>query len=262
MTSTTFLWLYWIPSWLLGTLILAVFSIFSMIGLLVTRRRMSVYTHKANDLVFNFTAIAGVVYALVVGLIAVATWDKFKSVEAVANDEAYALSNLYLDVDGLPPATAAQMQKEIKDYLNFVIVKEWPNQQRGRPTEGGDTSALSLLSRLAHCETSTDGQRIVLAQALMEVNNFLAKRRARQNALREALPGVLYFLVLGGAVVLLAMTFTLWTEELWLQMALTLALAAMISLVVFLIVAMDHPLWGHVSVSPDAFENVLKSVAR
>src|SRR5258707_1287192 len=86
------------------------------------------------------------------------------------------------------------------------------------------------------------------------VFKFLAQRRARQNALTEALPGVLYFLVLGGAAVLIVMTFFLWTEEFWLQIALTLALAAMISFVVFMIVAMDHPLWGPVSASPEAFE--------
>jgi hypothetical protein len=254
--------LYWIQSWQLGVLIFAVFGGLSILGLLSCHPWISRHTHKSNDLVFNFVAIAGVVYALAVGLIAVATWDKFKSVQEIVNNEAYALNNLYLDVDSLPEATAVQVKNDIRGYLHFVLTKEWSVQEMGRRVEGGDDLALGIMRKLTTMETATPREGILLSQALLELNKFLAQRRARQNALTEALPGVLYFLVLGGAAVLIVMTFFLWTEEFWLQIALTLALAAMISFVVFMIVAMDHPLWGPVSASPEAFENVLHTVGK
>ncbi|HEX4137494.1 MAG TPA: hypothetical protein VHY84_22995 [Bryobacteraceae bacterium] len=252
--------LYWIPSWELGVVIFGIFGAFSLIGLYVGRSRMSRYAHKSNDLVFNFVAIAGVVYALAVGLIAVATWDKFKSVQDVANDEAYALNNLFLDSNGLPAADAADVKERVRQYLHFAIEKEWPAQMHGERIEGGDALALGIMTKLTNVQTSSSRQDVLLGQALTELNRFLSQRRARENALDEALPGVLYFLVLGGAAVLIGMTYLLWTEEFWLQFALTLSLSAMISLMVFLIVAMDHPLWGPVSASPEAFRNVLDTI--
>jgi hypothetical protein len=58
------------------------------------------------------------------------------------------------------------------------------------------------------------------------------------------------------------MTYVLWTEEFVLQILLTvaLALAAMISMMVLLIVSMDHPLWGEVSVSAEPYEKLLELI--
>jgi hypothetical protein len=46
-----------------------------------------------------------------------------------------------------------------------------------------------------------------------------------------------------------------------LQGFLVTALGCLVGLIVFLIVAMDHPLWGELSVSSDAFELLLKEWA-
>lgn len=258
------LWLYWIPSWVLGVLIFAVFSTIATAGLLTFRGWMRRHVHRANDLVFNFVAIAGIVYALAVGLIAVATWDKFKAVQEIVNAEAYSLNNLYSDASGLPTDSATMVRNEIRGYLDFVLKKEWPSQQHGSEaqTKVGDDLAQGILQDVVYANAKTPHETVLLAQALGELNTFLAKRRAREGALNEALPGVLYFLVLGGAAILIFMTYALWTEEFWLQIAMTLALSAMISLVIFMIVSMDHPLWGPVSASPEAFENVLKAIQR
>jgi hypothetical protein len=262
MLKSLVLKLYWIPSWELGVLIFLFFGGLSIAGLFACRKRMARNAHKSNDLVFNFVAIAGIVYALAVGLIAVATWDTFKSVQDIANDEAYALNNLFLDSNGLPAAAAADIKERVRKYLHFAIEKEWPAQMLGERIEGGDALALGIMTRLTSVQTDAPRQDVLLAQALTELNRFLSQRRARENALDEALPGVLYFLVLGGAVLLIGMTYLLWTEEFWLQFVLTISLSAMISLMVFLIVAMDHPLWGPVSASPEAFKNVLDTIAQ
>ncbi|HEY7387760.1 MAG TPA: hypothetical protein VH640_04585 [Bryobacteraceae bacterium] len=256
------LWLYWIPTWQLAILIFVAIGSGSLAGLLICRRLVLRRPHKGNDLVFNFVASAGVVYALVLGLIAVATWEKFKEVEGIVNEEAFAVNDLYIDVGGLDEQTSTVMRQQIRDYLNFVIEKEWPAQKVGTAIEGGDALARQLATNLVHAEAVSNRQSIIQAQALVELNNFLNKRRARRHAVDDALPGVLYLLVLVGAGVLIMMTYVLWTEEFGLQFLLTLALAAMISLVVLLIVAMDHPLWGQVSVSADAYRNVLQAISR
>jgi hypothetical protein len=255
------LWLYWIPTWELAVVVFVSIGAGSLLGLLISRRWVLRRPHKGNDLVFNFVASAGVVYALVLGLIAVATWEKFKAVEDEVNEEAFAVNNLYVDVGGLSDRTRDLIHQEIREYLHFVIEKEWPAQRRGSAIEGGDALARRLSADMVQAEATTDRQKIVQAQALVELNNFLARRRARRHAVDEALPGVLYFLVLAGAGVLIMMTYVLWTEEFVLQVLLTMALAAMISMVVFLIVAMDHPLWGEVSVSADAYKNVLEAIS-
>src|SRR5579875_4098052 len=105
MPRNLVLWLYWIPTWQLAIVIFLAIGSGSIAGLLVSRRLILRRPHKRNDLVFNFVASAGVVYALVLGLIAVATWEKFKEVESVVNEEAFALNDLYVDVAASMSAT-------------------------------------------------------------------------------------------------------------------------------------------------------------
>ncbi|MBA3542933.1 MAG: hypothetical protein H0T83_00590, partial [Chthoniobacterales bacterium] len=46
------------------------------------------------------------------------------------------------------------------------------------------------------------------------------------------------------------------------QLAVTGMMAAMFGLMAFLIIAMDHPLWGDVSVTPDALVTVRDNINR
>ncbi len=261
MPKWLIIWLYWIPTWELALLFFVLISGGSLLGLLISRRLMRRYPHQANDLVFNFVASASVVYALVLGLIAVATWERFEQVETVANEEAFALSNLYADAGGLDDHTRLAVQNEIRNYLRFVINKEWPAQRRGSAISGGDALVGQMESDLVHAADATDDERAVHAQAFVEFNNFIFRRRARREAVNYSLPGILYLVVFAGAALLIMMTYGLWTEKFVLQFLLTLGLAAMLSLVVVLVVAMDHPLWGPVSVSPHTYKTVLSALS-
>lgn len=256
------LWLYWIPTWELAIVIFVAMASGSILGLFISRRWLLRHPHKGNDLIFNFVASAGLVYALVLGLIAVATWEKFSAVEAVVAKEAYALNDLFFDVGGLDDHTRLTLQQEIRDYLNLVVEKEWPAQKLGTIIEGGAPLARQMARDMIRAESTTERQKIVHSQALVELNNFLTARRARRYAMEEGLPAILYFLVLGGAGVLIMMTYALWTEEFHLQLILTLGLVATISMVILLIVAMDHPLWGQVGVSAEAYRNVLANISQ
>lgn len=71
-------------------LIVVTFVAVSLIGLLATRRPARRLAAGGNDLTNNFVSAVGGYYALRVGLIAVATWERFSSIEGVISLEAAA----------------------------------------------------------------------------------------------------------------------------------------------------------------------------
>ena len=65
-----------------------------------------------------------------------------------------------------------------------------------------------------------------------------------------------------GAVLNLGLTYLFWMDDQRVHFVMTAVLGATIGMVVYLILALDHPLWGEVSVPPTAFEIVASSMDR
>ena len=89
-----------------------------------------------------------------------------------------------------------------------------------------------------------------------EINRMFELRRIRQETVRTGLLSVLWWVVVAGGAVTIAMATLLIAQDDWLSYVLCAGLAVMIGMLVFLIVAVDRPLMGGVSVDAVAFEQV------
>ena len=78
----------------------------------------------------------------------------------------------------------------------------------------------------------------------------------RLDSVDSNLPGLMWIVVLFGAVITIAMTFLFWTESRAFHVFLNMAFAITLGLVIFLIVALDRPLVGSVSVPPTSFQEL------
>jgi len=65
------------------------------------------------------------------------------------------------------------------------------------------------------------------------------------------LPGPLWTLVLVGALISIALTWFFQMESLSMHIWMTILLAALLGLMIFLVAVMDNPFRGEVSVSPN-----------
>ncbi|HEX7182321.1 MAG TPA: hypothetical protein VF756_10790 [Thermoanaerobaculia bacterium] len=253
------IWLYEIPTWLLGIGIIGLFVLLSSAGLLLTRgwaKKVAV----DNDFANYFLSAVGVFYALLVGLIAVAVWENLSFVEGVVADEAVAISEMYSDLEGYPQPQRDHLRGLLRRYLHHVIEQEWPVQQKGEePTSGGPLTE-TIVHEWMQFEPVTEGQKAIHAEALRELNVFLGFRRERLQSVETGLPGLLWVVVLMGAALTIGLTYFFYTENRRLQLLLTGVLSTMVGLVVFVILAMDRPLIGELGVPPDSFREVLAAV--
>jgi hypothetical protein len=253
------IWLYEIPTWLLGIGIIGLFVLLSLLGLLLTRgwaRKVAV----DNDFANYFLSAVGVFYALLVGLIAVAVWENMSSVEGIVEDEAVSISEIYSDLEGYPQPQRDRLRGLLRQYLHHVIEQEWPVQQKGEEPTSGVPLAEAIVHEWMRFEPATEGQKAIHAEALRELNVFLGLRRERLQAVGTGLPGLLWIVVLMGAAMTIGLTYFFYTENRRLHLLLTGILSTIIGLVVFVILAMDRPMIGELGVPPDSFREVLTGV--
>ena len=86
------------------------------------------------------------IYGLLLGLLAVATYQNLSDVEKTVGNEAAALGALYRDVSAYPEPARSEVQAMIRDYTRYVIDEAWPLQQKGIVPPGAVAKAESARS--------------------------------------------------------------------------------------------------------------------
>jgi hypothetical protein len=215
---------------------------------------------KYNDLTNYYFAAIGVLYGLTLGLIAVGTWQNFNDVDSKVSKEANSLAALYRDVDGYPPGLRAEAEKLLRDYAKDVIEKEWPAHQQGEVLELSERILEDFENKIMAFEPSTETEKIAHAEVIQSLGQLDGDHALRVQAVHVALPGVLWAVVLIGAVVNTGITYFFWIDNLRLHALLVVAFSAALAMLIFLTAAMDNPFRGEFSVSPDAFQYVLDHV--
>jgi len=246
------IWIYDLPQWLLCVLVVAAYVVTSLLGSQLLRpwvRRRANDQPEHNDLVGNFLSAGGVLYGLLLGLVAVGAWQNHSNAEAIVTREATRIAALYRDFAVYPEPHRRELVALLEEYVRFVVEDAWPAQQRGEVNVGGMPRIAAIFERLARFEPVSPGQASLHQEALRELNAFYEARRERLDAVNGGLPESLWYVVVAGSVLMIGVTWLFFIPRRSLQMSLTLFLAISMGLMVFLTVTMDHPFRGLTSVS-------------
>jgi len=259
----TMYWIYDLPNWLLGVLIVAFFLVGSIAGLLISRRliRKPVgASSEYNDLVNYFFAALGVLYGLAMGLIAVGTWENFTEVDGQLSQEAASLAGLYHDLNGYPAPRRQVLEEQLREYTRFVIERDWPAHRRGDVDDDGGALLEAFENEVMMFEPSTEREKISHAEVIRSLSDVIKQRGLRVQAVGTALPAAIWYVVLIGAGLTIGLSYFFCVETLRLHVVLVGTLTTFIALLIFLTAAMDNPFRGDFSVGPDAFRTVLDKV--
>jgi len=250
-----------LPLWLFALLTVAGFNAIALGGLVCTRRfgqSLGLYTFIDNDTVGAIFSAILVMYAISLGLIAVASWGNASAAAAAASEEASHIATVYRTLGGYPQPLRDDLKDSVVRYTQSIIEKAWPAQQRGEVTEAGIEIILHLWSRITQFEPETNGQRVVHGQVLDGFNKLVESRRRRIEATSYAVPGALWGVVLSGAAVSIFGSYLFKIQSLSVHGLLTILPTTMIALLVFFIATTDHPYSGSNAIEPLAYEIVLK----
>ena len=88
--------------------------------------------------------------------------------------------------------------------------------------------------------------------------SIISCRRTRIVAAKEGLPGVLWAVLVFGAVVAVAFTYLFGMRNSWAHRLMVMSLTAVIALVLFTMGVMEYPFSGGASLQPEAFELILE----
>jgi hypothetical protein len=247
-------WIYNNPTWLWGTILVAFFTAVSCGGLIVFHRLVHVSVRKAHNDLAGFTiAVIGVLYAVLLAFIAIATWESFSRASDIVENESDFAGGIYLDTQGLPQAKGQPIRDAVARYVTVVINDEWPVQREGKTPSQGWKPLRELNTAIATIQPQNLGEAVIQAELLKAWNELYESRSSRLSAVQGHVPSVVWWIVFFGAAITTGYTYFFGYQNFAMHMAMTGTLAATLALVVVLIVALDWPFRGQISVTPDPF---------
>jgi protein-S-isoprenylcysteine O-methyltransferase Ste14 len=254
-------WIYNHPTGEVGTTIVVLSVILSWIGLFVFDRYVNVSMRsRHNDVAGFIIAIIGVVYAVLLAFIAVAAWASFDGANRIVQQEANLVGNLYRDSVAVPEPLRGEMRHHIRRYLEHVIEKEWPAQQMGEIEPHGWVALQRLHRAIVGIDAQTRSQQVIEEEMLRTLNDLYNARRSRLLAAADGIPDTIWSILVLGGVITVGFTYFFGMPSMRMHYAMTGLLAVSLALVMVLIISLDWPFRGEVSISPEAYEAVQQTM--
>jgi hypothetical protein len=250
-------WIYELPSWLLGLLILTLCIGGAVFGLLATRSKARLLFGRPpghNDVVSYYLGAFGVLYGLTLGLIAVATWQNYTDVDKLVAQEAATLRVLHANVSWYPRSERAELSQGLMAYATYIIEQEWPAQRRGVLLGTGQEQLLAFRRPLMEFDPESEGEKALHQETLQSLDRYLELRGTRLSHVGAGVPGLVWLVLIVGAVLTVAITYCFSMKSIWGHLVLTVVLSGFLGLVIYLIVMLDYPFRGGLAVGPGRFE--------
>lgn len=257
------LWLYNVPTWVLALLVIGGFIALALLGLRLVHRKLHrrwVTNDVDNGTVGWFFSGLTLFYGLLLGLLTVASWGNYNQTMTVTSQEAATIATVYRNLAGYSKPTQDQLRYRLRQYVHLIIERSWPAQQQGKLPQS-ETTILNLFQRqFLRLDQLTATQLVLHGETVRSYNQLIELRRQRLQSIQSGVPGVIWAVVMAGALATLLLSYCFVVENFRLHALLTGLLALIIGLMVFLLVVLDHPFWGEVSVSADPYRDVLTNL--
>ncbi len=260
-----FYWLYDLPNWQFFGLIVGFFILFSLLGAFAFSQKFEKWlglTVEHNGIISTFLSLSSVFYGITLGLIAVGTFENFNTTQEIVTNESSSLAALYRDVKVLEKPEKVALQDILRRYTSYVVNEAWPMQRKGLVPTGGASLIDTFQMQFSHYLPETDRDKIIYSEVFDQFNVLIEKRRLRLNAVNSSLPGTIYYILLLGAFVNIALTWLLVIGNKKLDIFINTLSGLLLGSLIYLIAAMDNPFRGTYSVGSESFQALLDGLMR
>jgi hypothetical protein len=252
-----------LPEWLV--LILAMLAACAVVVAITLIRHKAAPVDEdpseTPDVIEYMTMWIGVVYAIVLGLAIAGVWEARSAAQDHVQAEAQALHEISERVQVYPAGVRDRIRADVNAYVGHVVTVEWKEMaDHDRTTARG----AELLDRIRTDVTSYQPATDFEAQAYQPLVDQVAAvdqaRNARADSVEPTMPGVVWFGLLGGAVITIGMVFALQIRRTARELILAGLFSALIAFLLFLIWDFDAPYSRGITASAEPFLSLFPGI--
>jgi len=233
---------------------------FSLLSMLILRRFWPTSDRpRFKDIHGHIFGVIGIIYAVLIGAIAVGCWEKYKHADELVYKEVMSSLNIYRSASGLEPSKGNEVKQLIKNYVINVKDNEWDAMRSGKSLDLIEPNILTLNNLLTKIHPENKTQEIFLTFLVEETNKLREIRGMRLFLATSSLNRIiLQFIFFGSFLLILAGIFFGIENSLLSNIIIVSTLSVVTGLVLSIIMGLDHPYQGNIMTSQDPFVSVLQ----
>jgi hypothetical protein len=220
---------------------------------LVTRTSSAPSRKESNDFTGAVVAVIGTTYAVILAFTLAGVWAMFQQAQTNEEQEANALVNVYRIASQLKDPNAKAIQELCVRYVDNAIEKEWPAMLKQQLPPEGSMIINQLWTLAGESQAHAQPDAIAAYQLMEELRGLTQYRRIRAMQVREALPGILWTVLVVGGIITVASSCFFGVPNFRFHLLQVLVLSFLIALVLVAIADIDQPYQGEVTVTPQGF---------
>ncbi|GAA2066850.1 DUF4239 domain-containing protein [Streptomyces albiaxialis] len=217
---------------------------------------------ETPDVIEYMTMMVGVVYAIVLGLAIAGVWEARNAADEAVTDEAQALHEVSERVQVYPAEERERVRDDVTAYVRYTVRTEWPHmKETGELTDKGARLLGELRKDVMAYEPPTTQQAQSYQAAVDQVAEVDAARSQRASGAEPTMPGVVWFGLIIGAMVVIGMLFALQIQRSGRELVLAGLFSALIAFLLFLVWHFDSPFARGLSDATGAFTSLFPKAA-
>ncbi len=254
-------WFYSHTTWEVALAVCAVVTLIPMAGLFFFHRLVDWRAREEDTSMVGLSyALCGGIYAVVLAFVAVSVYQSMDKGDVIASAEANELSSLTFVSAGLPTEIAVHIRGDINHYIDIVTKKEWPAQQAFHMEEHSFEEGWAQIRKVSleidDFEPATPGQATIKTRMMHSINQLFSDRQTRILAAKTHLPDAVWQMLVLGLVLVVFYVYLFGPHSFKLHLAVTGLTMISVGLVFTLIIALDFPFRGELSIDDDAYKGV------
>ncbi|WP_338698769.1 DUF4239 domain-containing protein [Streptomyces sp. Q6] len=225
-------------------------------GCVMARRWMPKIADGAyNEMIGLVLGMYAAIYGIILAFVVVAEWEALGAAEENVAAEASQTAEVLREAAAFPPEQRDRVTAAMGAYVHAVVDKQWTPMREGRPDpELTNAEITELYTVYQTYEPKTAAEQAYYEQSVATLADLAAARRTRLANAEQELPMLLTVLVYGGAVVMLPLTFLYGIESRRAQLMFVTCVAGLIGVSLVLVLTLNRPFSGELSVSPAPFK--------
>jgi len=261
-----FEWLLTIPQWLSASLVVGIFVSFGIATILIVRRFVHHSALKPyNDISGFVFANIGLIYGVVLALVIIDASEQFNTAKELIESESAEALALYRDLNLYPKREEADKALvALRTFTLSMVHDEFPSikvvkwESKYQANLAASKASNELWAAIAQIVPRNLHEQSLYNEILKDINNLAQHRMKRRLMARDDLPGVVWVVVILGGLMTVGFPAAFGHESARSLILITIPLALMVSAGIYVIVSLNFPFTGDVSINPDGYEYLIE----
>jgi hypothetical protein len=255
------MWIFTIPTIPMATLIAILGTGLSLTLLYLFKRfGIKAFLRQNNPVTGSTYPVIGGIYGIFLAFTIIIAWSQFLNAKRSVYREVTHLSELWRDAQVFPEADRQQIQMKLLAYSKAVVDFEWKSIGfKGEPSPVAEKAYRELWQCYYELKPQGDQEVSFYQTSLVQLNEVGKHRRERIMESRSKLPGPLWVFLICGGLVTILYTYLFTARQLWVQGIVTSLLTWLITFGLFMILSLQYPFTGDLSIKPLPFKELVKS---